>query len=139
MRNFSWIVSRCICGLAALAAVPLLTLAAQAQNVPRERQSLNAGWRFQKDDPADAAGKLDYATLKPWILPSGNEFTAAPAARPDGNPGGDVSYVQGAFDDSGWRQLNLPHDWGIEGPFNQNFPAKPANCPGGASAGIASI
>ncbi len=22
-----------------------------------------------------------------------------------------------AFDDSNWRKLNLPHDWGIEGPF----------------------
>ncbi len=24
------------------------------------------------------------------------------------------------FDDSNWRQLNLPHDWGIEGPFTQD-------------------
>ena len=23
------------------------------------------------------------------------------------------------FDDSGWRQVNLPHDWAIEGPFTQ--------------------
>ena len=23
-----------------------------------------------------------------------------------------------SFDDSGWRTLNLPHDWGIEGPFS---------------------
>jgi beta-galactosidase len=23
------------------------------------------------------------------------------------------------FDDSNWRQLDLPHDWGIEGPFTQ--------------------
>ena len=24
------------------------------------------------------------------------------------------------FDDSGWRQLNLPHDWAIEGPFTKD-------------------
>jgi beta-galactosidase len=24
------------------------------------------------------------------------------------------------LDDSSWRQLNVPHDWSIEGPFNQN-------------------
>lgn len=61
------------------------------------------------------------SVLKPWILPTGNRFLKDPAkrfVRPDGNPGGDVSYVQSAFDDRGWRELNLPHDWAIEGPFN---------------------
>ncbi|GAH18182.1 unnamed protein product [marine sediment metagenome] len=24
-----------------------------------------------------------------------------------------------SFDDSGWRILELPHDWGIEGPFTE--------------------
>lgn len=27
------------------------------------------------------------------------------------------------FDDSGWRQVNLPHDWSIEGPFCETNPA----------------
>ena len=35
--------------------------------------------------------------------------------------------------------LNLPHDWGIEGPFNSRCPAGPAGCRGSASRGIASI
>ncbi|MDE6180560.1 MAG: beta-galactosidase, partial [Phocaeicola sp.] len=26
-----------------------------------------------------------------------------------------------SFDDSGWRQLDLPHDWGIEGPFRTDL------------------
>jgi beta-galactosidase len=30
-----------------------------------------------------------------------------------------ISYVQSAFDDSEWRRLNLPQDWAIEGPFQQ--------------------
>ena len=25
------------------------------------------------------------------------------------------------FDDSKWRQLRLPHDWAIEGPFDQQL------------------
>lgn len=33
-----------------------------------------------------------------------------------------------AFDDAGWRTLNVPHDWSIEGPFDQKNPA------GGAGA-----
>ena len=55
-----------------------------------------------------------------YILPTGNPFIADPARRykrPEGNYGGDVPYVLPAFDDSAWRKLDLPHDFGIEGPF----------------------
>jgi beta-galactosidase len=75
-------------------------------------------------EATEEAAKLSAATnslLKPWILPTGNRFIKEPAkrfARPDGNPGGEVPYVQASFDDSGWRLVNLPHDWAIEGPFN---------------------
>ncbi len=81
----------------------------------------------QKERLAEAtadAEKVATATnrvLKPWILPSGNQFIKDPAkwfVRPEGNPGGDVAYVQNSFDDSSWRKINLPHDWAIEGPFN---------------------
>jgi beta-galactosidase len=70
------------------------------------------------------AAKLEASThpvLKPWILPSGNPFIKDPAKRfirPEGNPGGNVAFVQASFDDSGWSMVNLPHDWAIEGPFN---------------------
>src|SRR2546422_11049911 len=26
------------------------------------------------------------------------------------------------FDDSAWRKLNVPHDWSIEGPFDEKNP-----------------
>ena len=32
--------------------------------------------------------------------------------------GENVSFVQTNYDDSAWRQLNLPHDWVVELPFN---------------------
>jgi beta-galactosidase len=28
------------------------------------------------------------------------------------------------FDDAAWRTLDLPHDWSIEGPFDEHAPAK---------------
>jgi beta-galactosidase len=28
------------------------------------------------------------------------------------------------FDDSAWRKLNVPHDWGIEGPFDEKNPTR---------------
>jgi len=61
------------------------------------------------------------AVLKPWILPTGNDFVKDPAKkamRPSGNPGEEVPYVKADFDDSSWKRLDLPHDWGIEGPFS---------------------
>ena len=38
-----------------------------------------------------------------------------------------LGYVPGAscpeFDDSGWRKLDLPHDWAVEGDFSQDAPS----------------
>src|SRR6202012_5972230 len=31
---------------------------------------------------------------------------------------------QTSFRDAGWRQLDLPHDWSIEGSFSEDAPAK---------------
>ncbi len=39
---------------------------------------------------------------------------------------------QPSFDDSGWRVMNLPHDWSIEGEFSESHPASPG---GGALPG----
>jgi beta-galactosidase len=38
-----------------------------------------------------------------------------------------------AFDDAGWRSLDLPHDWSIEGPFSEDHPSggKGGSLPGG--------
>lgn len=80
--------------------------------------------RAREAEATSEAEKLAAATnrvLKPWILPSGNRFikdTAKHFVRPDGNPGGDVAYLQTNFDDAGWQAVTLPHDWAIAGPFN---------------------
>ncbi len=42
---------------------------------------------------------------------------------------GDAPGAQAAkFSDAGWRDVDLPHDWSIEGPFDQ---AEPSSGPGG--------
>src|SRR5947209_14823587 len=106
---------------------------AHAATPLRERISLDADWRFQKGDPAGAEGQLVYAKIKDWFTATGNEFVltsgAAKPNRPAGNLGEAVTYTQRNFDDSGWRQLNLPHDWGIEGPFNQDYPGETGKLP----------
>jgi beta-galactosidase len=114
-----------------------------------QRISINEGWRFLKYDsltkadnliydvrpdikdytdgrPADAKPteavniKASQMILKPWILPTGNDFikdSTKRYARPNGNPGSDFPFVQKVFNDSSWEIVNLPHDWAIKGPF----------------------
>ncbi|MBN1695736.1 beta-galactosidase, partial [candidate division WOR-3 bacterium] len=72
----------------------------------------------ESTEPADV--EATSMVLKPWILPTGNDFIKDPArrfVRPEGNPGSDFSFVQNDFDDSSWEIVNLPHDWAIKGPF----------------------
>ena len=118
-------------------------------NVQRQRISINEDWRFYKyastakadeliyvvrpevkdvrdDKPADTkpteseAVEAARTVLKPWILPTGNDFITDPArrhVRPEGNPGKDFPFVRNDFDDSAWERVSLPHDWAIKGPF----------------------
>jgi beta-galactosidase len=120
-----------------------------ANLVVREISTINAGWTFFKyrtaseadaliydvrpavadaeddrsadEQPTDAVGvEADGSVLKPWILPTGNDFIGDPAARharPEGDPGSDFPFVQRGFDDTAWQRVDLPHDWAISGPF----------------------
>jgi len=65
------------------------------------RVSFNAGWRFARfGEQADGSKVAE---------PAGME-----------KPG---------FDDKQWRQLDLPHDWGIEGPFKIELPGETGKLP----------
>jgi beta-galactosidase len=72
-------------------------------------------------EAAEKLGPATHPVLRPFILPTGNRFIKDPerlSARPEGDPGDGLSYVQVDFDDSGWELVNLPHDWAIQGPFS---------------------
>ncbi len=96
-------------------ATPLLYDVRPELKDPKENQVADA--RPEEAERLAAAGR---AVLKPWILPTGNAFLADPAkhhVRPAEEPRHDIAYVAAVFDDSAWRQVDLPHDWAIEGPF----------------------
>lgn len=109
--------------LTALAfAVILLSTSMQSADLasPRERISINDDWRFTKGDPPGIADSLAYDRIKQWLLPTGNAFIKDEGRGykpPQEGFGERISYAQASFDDSGWRRLDLPHDWGVEGPF----------------------
>lgn len=119
----------------------------------RERVLINDDWRFMKyasvadaddliydvrpevtdtkDDkeadtePTDAVEvEVKRAVLKPWILPTGNDFILDPAdrhTRPVGSPGSNFPFVKNDFDDADWEAVTLPHDWAIAGPFMEGW------------------
>jgi beta-galactosidase len=120
------------CGVLTIGFLLLLPSAKGQTSTLRERLSINEGWRFQRNDPPGSEGLLAYEKIKDWVTTTGNELTTDSSAnhvRPSGNPGADVSYTQRNFDDRGWRQLDLPHDWGIEGPFKQEYPGETGKLP----------
>lgn len=86
--------------LAALICL-LLPLSVCSAELARERLSFDTGWRFARFGP----------------MPDGSEH-AEPSA-----------LETAAADDFGWRQLDLPHDWGIEGPFRADLPNITAKLP----------
>jgi beta-galactosidase len=94
--------------------------------------SINAAWRFSKGDPNGNSVNLNYASVKAWLLPTGNPFVtddAKSAALPDGNLGDGVAYVTSEFDDASWRSLDLPHDYAIEGPFTDTISSSMGRLP----------
>jgi beta-galactosidase len=97
----------------------------------RERVQLDSGWRFQLGDPGDVTTNVtsypeisDLTKLQTnSIGPGTNTETYMESIRVDilgTHAGENVSFVQTNYDDSGWRQINLPHDWAVELPFNSS-------------------
>ena len=109
-------------------------LAAPAsESAPRERASFNAGWRFHLGDDPAAGVALGYERVRDWMLPTGNHLlhyqpasyqTPEPAKMPWW-----LKFARPEFDDSKWRSLSIPHDWGIESPFIQTLPGSTGRLP----------
>jgi beta-galactosidase len=93
--------------LSFVAALLLGALSVVAENnPPREKLLMDFGWRFAFGHATDPAMDFDPAPASEmfnYLTKSGN---AQGAAKAD-------------FDDSGWRKLDLPHDWAVEAPFDE--------------------
>ena len=78
-----------------------VSLLADVSKGERETINFNEGWRFARFG----------------LMPDGSE-----RAEPQ-------QLESPSFDDSRWRLLNLPHDWGIEGPFRDDLPNRTGKLP----------
>ena len=104
---------------------------AWADTPVRERFSFDADWRFIKGDPSGLGDTLSYTNIRPWVMAAGNEFVkeGQPAPLPKEDFNLNVVYAQPDFNDDQWFKLNLPHDWGIQGPFNPEYSGETAKLP----------
>ncbi len=96
---------------------------------PRERLLFNDDWRFQKEDPQAAGDALSYfknPAVAHAVIASASDAGLTPAQRELGK---DHPFVRDDLKDQTWRQLTLPHDWGIEGPFDQKLAGETGKLP----------
>ena len=94
-----------------LCAIPVLAQGPAPAGVSfgRERLSLDRAWLFHEGDipfPVIAGQFPSYANAK-----AGQAWGAAAAG----------------FDDSGWRPVDLPHDWAVEQPFDEKANSSQGN------------
>lgn len=82
-----------------------------------EQVSLKTGWRFTREDPAgvktltleEMSDILDWPLRAKWVKTPRAGATIAPPA---------YAYAQTDFDDAAWRSVRVPHDFGVDEPFN---------------------
>ena len=121
-------------------SVPPNTIATNTQVTfgasPRNRISLDNGWRFQLGDPADVTTNVTwYPEISDLAKLEANEVGSTTNTASESymetiridpvatQAGENVSFVQTNYNDSGWRLLNLPHDWVVELPFSSSADA----------------
>ncbi len=92
------------CGLLAGFIFPLLlSVYGQDAEFYGERSSFNKGWRFQLGHAYSSHNDM-------FLYGNGDSHPFTKSGRMEGVNSED-------FDDSGWRQVDLPHDWAIELDF----------------------
>jgi beta-galactosidase len=87
---------------------------------PEVKETADGKVADAKPEEAARLARGNAALLKPWILPTGNAFIKDPAkrhVRPAHEPAIEAPYANANLDERDWRSVQLPHDWGIEGPF----------------------
>jgi beta-galactosidase len=89
---------------AAAQSQPPAASASPSPGALRERLSLDFGWRFHLGHADDPARDFGWGKSGDIFAKSGQTIPAATEK----------------FDDSGWRKVDLPHDWAIELPFEHN-------------------
>ena len=74
---------------------------------------LKTGWRFAKADDPAAGTNLTIKAMSSLL---------DRAARGDTAGAPDFGWAKPGFDDSSWKVVRVPHDWGVDEPFDSGRP-----------------
>jgi len=80
-------------------------LASPRPGAGRERLLMDFGWRFHFGHACDPAKDFDYGTADAGNFQKTGNFMPA---------------ASGSFDDGDWRDIDLPHDWAVELPYQND-------------------
>ena len=72
-----------------------------------------SSWRFCRDEDPVLAREFPIELMRDW---------AARRNLPDPEPGSEHPFARPDFDDSAWREVAVPHDFGIEFAFDPSLP-----------------
>jgi beta-galactosidase len=97
------------------ALLALLTFSSPSLAASRERLSLDQGWLFHLGEGPPTPVKGHGMSYQ------------------NGKANGGWGLASADFDDSGWRRLDLPHDWAVEGAFDPSENASQGYRPRGIS------
>ena len=95
-----------------------------AQPAKKSRETLGRTFRYAKIDVSPAG--TAWPSICEWTFFDGNGAVVRPELR--GEKAG-LKAFEPAFDDSGWRALDLPHDWGVESRFLPSEPNQTGSLP----------
>ena len=74
---------------------------------------LKEGWRFVKADDPTAGTNLTLQTMSAILDRADRGDTAGAPV---------FDWAKPSFDDSAWRTVRVPHDWGVDKPFDSDRP-----------------
>ncbi len=72
-------------------------------------------------------GGSNWASIREITFYDDKDQVIKPETKDQG--GNAIDLKSPAFNDSAWRSLDLPHDWGIEGPFRMDLPNETGKLP----------
>ncbi|UDQ97984.1 beta-galactosidase GalB [Lentisphaerota bacterium WC36G] len=101
---------------------------ANSGNAKDPQFDLNKAARFVRLTLTDA-NKSRWASVREIELFDKNGNLIKPEKKKEKKVVCKISPSEIKFDDSNWRKLNVPHDWGIEGPFRQDLPGNTGKLP----------
>ncbi|WP_457325204.1 beta-galactosidase GalA [Roseateles sp. P5_E11] len=95
-------LKNCMVWVRAFLAVGLILTLSTVYAQTRDRLNIDKGWRFAYGHPYDPVQDFRHG-LAPFFFAKAG-YGDGPAAA--------------TFSDAGWRELDLPHDWAVELPFD---------------------